>query len=808
MDGAPVSSAKEVAIEQTRLLLHELGHKPEGLGFVPFRSQRVALFGAIRDSLGDDTPPPSSLNRQNFHLHGWEIVTATPLPLGESFNLTPGAIFNSSGLSRVRYDNNNQIKYFEVNRNRADDGVLLGENNRAYAENLVEEVFGYQLDEYTFIDQDRWDTSVSGEQPDTPIELNDDVDDSQNIFKWRKNTGIYTDYIELELEPAVHRESNDMEYTEIHGVRVVRFEAYNEIEKTPVESTEQNFVVFFFIVITIVSLIVLIEGLGQLFKGKADWRRILVVAVFISVLIFGWRLIFMLNFSDILTTQANLVVQFNQVIFGVVMGLFAAIAYIGWEAYARGEKSFQIQLIDAFWQGNFYLKESGSAIIRGFSLGGVLAGIIAVFLTLYGLYFFQADSQFGFSEVINRPFFISLNLSVLGVAAISSITLIGVIFNFFDKRVRNKIVSILIAIILGGLVLTGLGRSFGTDGAIYEDAILFILLAIPLFLAYKYSGVVTVFAGLWFLSSLANIVPYLGSPSLTVSMYAWSQISLGGLILLFGVIAYLKAPSISSVSNYVPDYEKKLIRSLRFENEIHIARQTQEKLMPLKHPATDYFELYGYFIPSYEVGGDYFDYVTHLNGGTRENLTLTVVDVSGKSMKAAMHAVFTSGLLRSRMYTDTPAKILREISPVIHEKTDAQTFITCIVARFEPDNRKLTLANAGHCLPILKRNGVAEFLQTPDPKYPLGVLQNVEYSDMNVQLSPGDVVLFYSDGFPEAVNEKGDRIGFENILEIVKSLDTDHLSSREICDRIRAYIEEYSIERLADDTTILCLKIS
>jgi len=805
MAGAPVTSTKEHAVQQTRALLTELGHEPDTLGIIPYRNQRVSLYSAIRDSLGEATPSPSSLNRQSFHLHGWEVVAASPLSLNDSFNLTSGSLFNASGLSRVRYDLNDRLKYFELNTGHAEGGVLLGEKNRAFAEKLITEVFEFTLDDYSFMDTEGTEFTEPGEQPPTQIEIAEE--EPKNTFRWSKSNGLYTDYIELELESAVHRETDGLEQTEIHGVRVLRFEAYNEIEKIPVPPSEQNFVVFFFIVISLLALIVFIEGLGQLFKGKADWKRILAVAVLIATLIYGWRFIFMLNFNEVLTTQANLVVQFNQLIFGVVMGIFAAIAYIGWEAYARGEKSFQIQLIDAFWRGRFFLKESGAAIIRGFSLGGVLLGIIALFLTFYGLYFFQSDSQFGFSEIVNRPFFLSLNMSVLSVAAIASIAMVGIIYNFFDKRIRNGIISMTLAIVLGGLVLAGLGRSFGTDGTIYEDAILFTLLAIPIFFAYKFSGVVTVFSGLWLLTTITNILPYFGSPSLSVSMLAWPQVSLAGGILLFGIIAYLKAPPITSINSYIPEYEKKQLRNLRFENEMQIARNTQEKLMPLKHPETEQFELYGYFIPSYEVGGDYFDYVTHQNGDGSEAVTLTVVDVSGKSMRAAMHAVFTSGLLRSRMYTDTPAKILREISPVIFEKTDAQTFITCLVARFEPANSVLTVANAGHCLPIVKRNGKAEFLQMPDPRFPLGVKNMVEYSDMSIQLEPGDVVLFYSDGFPEAVNEKGDRIGFDRTLEIVKSMDTDGLSAREICDKIRRFIKDFSIERLADDTTILCLKI-
>ncbi|TVR33595.1 MAG: hypothetical protein EA390_03875 [Balneolaceae bacterium] len=810
MANAPVNHSKETAIEMAKELFTNLGIEyNDTLGVVPFRMQRVGLYRSIRDSLGDDSPTPADLNRDGFHLHGWEVVAATTLSINESFNLTPGSIYGATGVYRTKLDNSGRVRYFELNPDRGAKSILLGENNREFASAVVQDIFGYDLNEYDFMETDKYDEDVSpireeqiGER--VPIlEPNDD----RNLYRWVKSSGLYNDYIELELQPAVHREGTESDQTEIRGVSVMKFEAYNEIEKVTISETDQYFIVFFFILVAILVLFVFIEGFGQLFKGKVDWKRISIVTLIIAICTYGWRFIFMLNFSDLLSLQANVVVQFNQVIFGLVIGGFAAIAYIGWEAYARGEKKFQINLIDAFWRGKFFLNETGSAIIKGFSLSGILLGITALFLTISGSYLYQADSQFGFTEILNRPFFLSLNMSVLTVAALCSVAMIGVIYNFFNKRLRNRNLIFTLSILLGGVLFAGLGRSFGTEATLTHDIALFVLLAVPLFSAYKLSGVVTVFCGVWLFTSIANILPYMQSPAPDVVSNAWIQLVFAGSILLFGIAAYRYGPSLTTVSSYIPDYERKLMRNLRFENEMLIARKTQEKLMPLRQPETDEFELYGYFMPSYEVGGDYFDYVTGTDMDGENHLTLTVVDVSGKSMRAAMHAVFTSGLLRSRMYTDQPSKILREISPVIYEKTDSKTFITCIVGRYVPKTKTLKLANAGHCLPILKRDNKTQFLHTPEPKYPFGVRKNVDYHDVSLKLKSGDLILFYSDGFPEAVNEQGKRIGFDKALQLVESLDTDKFTAKEVCNKIREYIQQYSIERLADDTTILCLKI-
>lgn len=798
---APVSYSKEEATVKTSSLYQRLNIDTDTLGVVPFRQQRFSLYRAIRDSLQPEAPTPAQLNSEGFHLHGWDVVTARTLGLDASFALSANAIFESSGLFRTQLDNAGQIKLFEVYPDRGGAAIASGEKSPETAERIVREIFLYDLEEYSRADPSdeefTYETSVP-EWRENSVEISEQGDHS-SLFRWEKENGAYREFIELELGEAANNDVADAEGT----VAVLRFEAYHEMEKLPPKTVDDFYVVFFISVVALLALLTFVEGLGQVFKGKADWKRILFIAVVVTLGIFLWRLIFMLNFFELLTLQANIVIQFNQLVFGLVMGLFGAIAYIGWEAYARGEKKYQIDLVDAFWSGRLYLKETGAGIITGFSIGGVILGITALYMMVSGLYLYHSDSQFGFTEVINRPQFLSINMSVFVIASLTSVAMVGIVYNFFSKRIRKESVVMVLSIILGGLFFTGLGRSFGTSGSELQEIGLFTLISVPLFIAYRQKGIVTVFAAIWLFTSVITILPYFGSPSIDVASVSWIQIILAGSIAIFGTVAYQRAPSAASVERYVPDYEKKMMRNIRMENEMQIARVTQQKLMPFAPFESEEYELHGYFLPSFEVGGDYFDYVK----GSGNSLTLTVVDVSGKSMRAAMQAVFTSGLLRSRMYTDKPSKILREVCPVIYDKTDSRTFITCLIGRYDPEKQILTIANAGHCLPILKRDGKAKFLKTPVPKYPLGIRSSVDYKDLSVIVRPGDLFFFYSDGFPEAVNSSGERIGFDRTLKYVEDLDSENLSAKETCNQIKEYIEEFSVERLADDTTILCLKI-
>lgn len=809
MANAPVSYSKEEAIGKQQSLYQELGINTDTLGTIPFRQQRVGLYDSILDSLGQSAPSPSSLNRENFYLNGWDVITASALRQPEVYGINAGTLYSSSGIYRTVFDNSGRIKSFELQAERGGKSRIEGELSAETAESVVQDIFGYDLSDYDLIETpgeedaaERRIPEENGSQSLSLVPL-----EGPEVFKWQKRSGSFDEYIVVDLRTVFDMNKTISENYTSPVVSVDRFEAYHEMEKLPTSSTDDNFVVFFITMITLLGLIVFIEGLVQIFKGKADWKRILIIATCTTIGIYAWRLIYMLSFSELLTLQANIGLQFDQLAFGLIMGLLASLAYIGWEAFARGEKKFQIELIDAFWQGRIFFRETGTSILRGFSLGGVMLGITSVFLTLAGIYLYQSDSQFGFAEVINRPRFLTINLSIFITAALLSISMVGIVYNFFSRRIKRSTVLWIVSILFGGMMLGGLGRIFGTTGSWMYEVAMFIFIAIPLFAAYKLSGLVTVFAGLWLYLSFINILPYLGSASVEEASTAWIQILIMGGVLLYGIAARRNAPSSSTAGSYVPDYEKKIMRNMRFENEMQIARESQQKLMPFEPLMRNEYELHGYFLPSFEVGGDYFDYVESPKENGERHLTLTVVDVSGKSMRAAMQAVFTSGLLRSRMYTDQPSKILTEICPVIYEKTDAKTFITCLVSRFEPAFGKMKIAIAGHCLPILKRNGKATFLKAPEPRFPLGLRPKVDYQQLEIMLKPGDLVLYYSDGFPEAINEKGERIGFDRALEYVESMESENLSAKEICNKIKKFVEEFSVERLADDTTILCLKI-
>ena len=126
----------------------------------------------------------------------------------------------------------------------------------------------------------------------------------------------------------------------------------------------------------------------------------------------------------------------------------------------------------------------------------------------------------------------------------------------------------------------------------------------------------------------------------------------------------------------------------------------------------------------------------------------------------------------SRIRENHPQKILSDVARPIYGRTDKRTFIIWTITRYNLTKNELVMANAGHCKPILLQDGKAQFLETPAPKISTWSNEKMAYQSSVVKVKKGDVFLLYSDGLPEAVNQNGERLGFETIPKMLEKLDT------------------------------------
>jgi serine phosphatase RsbU (regulator of sigma subunit) len=165
----------------------------------------------------------------------------------------------------------------------------------------------------------------------------------------------------------------------------------------------------------------------------------------------------------------------------------------------------------------------------------------------------------------------------------------------------------------------------------------------------------------------------------------------------------------------------------RTSAELAAAREMQRQLVPADPPALKRCRLDAAYIPAAEVGGDFYQVFSQLDGSS----LLILGDVSGKGLKAAMTGALAIGSFRALAAEGlSPAVLLTRLNKSLHG-ADNSGFITCLCGQLSPAGR-LTLANAGHLSPY--RNGEEVQIESG---LPLGIVSGIEYSETVIELVAG-----------------------------------------------------------------------
>ncbi|MEQ9263756.1 MAG: PP2C family protein-serine/threonine phosphatase [Balneolaceae bacterium] len=797
-------------------LARQLGFSMDSLSVATTFQQHFRYFDQLNDSLVNKISP-SELNERGAHTRSWASIIGREKSYSSPFISSQG-VFDAVGTLSLRTSNSGKLIRLNSNPDLPNPTFVQGDSIEAAAAKVVGDILGYNLDDYILTEEKLVDTLLvanEGQLASTLLEEENDSESTEISISWQRRPGatLGPQTLSISLTPVVRDFETSTGFSTRFGYSINNFSAKNDREPEELSIASQNSIdvlqITLFASALVLTILIFVVGIRNVFKGKVEWRRAMFIFVSITLVIFGWRLIyFWSTYASFFDGTGVFVNILNTLLFALVVGLYGAMSYISWEAFARAHKNGQVELMDAFWQRRFFVRETGAALIHGFSIGGILLGIFAASIYLKDTYFLQTDSQFGFAEASIRPKILTINMTAWSNTWLIGFAEIGFVYGFCKQWIKNSWGVLLVSILVTTLCITVLGRVVATPLGLGEDLLIFFGIGVAVVLAYEKFGIITANTAWWFFVCTILVMPYLGSDSIEIASVSWVQGALVLGFLSFGFISYRYGMPVSEVGDYIPEYQERIAQHLRVEKEIEIARESQYKLMPTHPPTAEGIDVYGFFLPSFEVGGDYFDYLLSKDeDGNPLALTMTVVDVSGKAMRAAMPAIFTSGLLLSRMKEDSPSKILSDVSEPIFLRTDKRTFITCAMAQYDLNSRIISVVNAGHCKPIIKRNGVADFVQTPEPRYPLGLKPDTKYESQDFKLKKGDLFLLYSDGLPEASNAAGERFGFEEVPRLLERIDTENLSSQEIAQEIKRTVQKFSNYQLADDTTVICLKV-
>ncbi len=203
----------------------------------------------------------------------------------------------------------------------------------------------------------------------------------------------------------------------------------------------------------------------------------------------------------------------------------------------------------------------------------------------------------------------------------------------------------------------------------------------------------------------------------------------------------------------------------RVEQELEIARRIQANLFPAELPYIPGLALAARCLPARETGGDFYDLIEL---GSR--VGVIVGDVSGKSLPAAMLMAVARSTARSEARNhETPQVVLEAINRWLVDDVPRNSFVALGYALIDPADRHLVLASAGQLTPLLRRaDGNTRFLEG-QAALPLGINRHTIFSQFKVDLSPGDTLVFYTDGIVEAHNQARQLFGFERLEQLVQA---------------------------------------
>jgi serine phosphatase RsbU (regulator of sigma subunit) len=251
----------------------------------------------------------------------------------------------------------------------------------------------------------------------------------------------------------------------------------------------------------------------------------------------------------------------------------------------------------------------------------------------------------------------------------------------------------------------------------------------------------------------------------------------------------------------------------RLEEELRIARAIQMSLLPSGPIDVPGLGITALCVPAREVGGDYYDFFRL----PADRLGILIADVSGKGTSAALYMAELKGLVLalSQRY-ESPRDLLIEVNRIISEHLDSGSFITITYAVIDLHAGTMTFCRAGHT-PLIFLPGPSSTMPSAKVLTPNGMVVGLRIDgaeekfvelleEERLELSPGDVIVLYTDGITEAMNSNSDLFGESRLSRIVE--EHGHLESDELRERIMREIEAFvGTADQHDDMTMILLKV-
>jgi putative ABC transport system permease protein len=258
----------------------------------------------------------------------------------------------------------------------------------------------------------------------------------------------------------------------------------------------------------------------------------------------------------------------------------------------------------------------------------------------------------------------------------------------------------------------------------------------------------------------------------------------------------------------------RIVDQERLRRELLLATEVQKRLFPENPPHTASLELAGVCVPARGVGGDYYDFIDL----GQHRLGIALADVAGKGIAAALIMSIVQASLRSLAGSDgaSLAVLASKMNRLLHRSTGSSSYATFFYAEVDETARKLRYVNAGHNPPYIfhsKLPSMVRFVasdagieELPAGGTIIGMFAQSTYEEAVIDLSPGDILMVFTDGVPEALNPKDEEFGEDRLKQMLRRYA--HLPVNEMASRILQELKSWISDAAQyDDLTFILMKV-
>lgn len=258
---------------------------------------------------------------------------------------------------------------------------------------------------------------------------------------------------------------------------------------------------------------------------------------------------------------------------------------------------------------------------------------------------------------------------------------------------------------------------------------------------------------------------------------------------------------IAAIVGFAFLFTMELVDRIRVRDELEVARQLQSDLLPQAAPVVPGYAFAHSYRTANEVGGDYYD----ISVLADSRVALVIGDASGHGIAAGLLMAIANATLKTALEVDpAPDKVARLLNATLYRTGDRRAFMSLFYALLEPSTGAIDYVCAGHPFPLLRRRN-GSVVELGDGALPLGMRSKLPLSVHRERIEPGETLLLFTDGLPEALNAREQAFGFAGLQHLVSSATGAAQLHGEVLEEFGRHVGNREV---IDDVTLLAISRS